>query len=847
MLNNNNKKIINKIVSRSFWQNKNRNIVTVIAITLTTVLFTAIFTMGGGMMETVQSQNIRKYGGDGHALFNLIDDDIFNKIKQHDLINKIAYSAMVADGIRNADLEKWPVEMWYMDNNSIEFAGYKLKGKMPEAENEIIMDSQTAEVIGIDLKIGNKFTLQYEVKDEAVTKEFILSGYWITDSLSESGRIVVSEEYWNHNKASLLVYDSDTVYYSGNVSAYIMFSNNFHLDEKVDQVVQDLGYQTQDKEAKNYIIARLNPAYQSMNIWDDPSIILSFMVFLLLIIFTGYLIIYNIFQISVIQDIQFYGQIKTIGATSKQINAIIVRSAFLLTCIGIPIGLLIGYFLGGALMPYVLAATSFSADEGTSISPNILILVTSSVLTLITVFISVSKPGKMAGKVSPILALRYTEKEYVKKKSQRKTQKKTKKENIIYKMALSNLGRNKMRTILVILSMSLSLILFNTVFTISQGFDENKYISRFVDTDFLISSSSYFQSKFSIAETDLTDSFIDNVTSQASFKEGGRLYSSKPLKEYFSIDSQEVITQGNFNIDRNGLPMINLYGIEPFLLDLMDVHEGNIDLVKLKSGKYIILGLESDERGRVIENNGISVGDKLTFYRTNEETGEYEKLEYEVLAKAVVKKNSTSDRTVGLTKFYLPAEEFLEIADSAELVSFAFNVELKGIAQMEEYLNHYTGEVETLMDYDSKLKYVDAFKNMTFMFVAVGSSLSIIIGMIGVINFVNSIITSIIARYKEFAILQSIGLTGKQLCKMLCHEGLYYALGTIGFSLVFGIAFSYIIVRGIINSFWAFSYHFIIWPLFLAYPLLIILTIAIPMLAYQSIKKKSIIHRLKEN
>ena len=70
--------------------------------------------------------------------------------------------------------------------------------------------------------------------------------------------------------------------------------------------------------------------------------------------FTGYLIIYNVFQISVTNDIRFYGLLKTIGTTGRQIKALLRQQALLLSCIGIPIGLVLGWMVGGLLAPMVI-------------------------------------------------------------------------------------------------------------------------------------------------------------------------------------------------------------------------------------------------------------------------------------------------------------------------------------------------------------------------------------------------------------------------------------------------------------------------------------------------------------
>ncbi|MFR7960630.1 MAG: hypothetical protein ACLU6P_09495 [Roseburia intestinalis] len=72
-----------KLSSRYFKAGKSRNIIAIIAIALTTILFTTIFTLGSGLMDTVHDQNIRKQGGDGQAVLNYINDDAFDDIKDN--------------------------------------------------------------------------------------------------------------------------------------------------------------------------------------------------------------------------------------------------------------------------------------------------------------------------------------------------------------------------------------------------------------------------------------------------------------------------------------------------------------------------------------------------------------------------------------------------------------------------------------------------------------------------------------------------------------------------------------------------------------------------------------------
>lgn len=218
-----------------------------------------------------------------------------------------------------------------------------------------------------------------------------------------------------------------------------------------------------------------------------------------------------------------------------------------------------------------------------------------------------------------------------------------------------------------------------------------------------------------------------------------------------------------------------------------------------------------------------------------------------VMAKVLINENTDTIRSTGFAKFYMPTDVFLPLCEQPHLVSFPFNVVDGMEADMEEFLSSYVEDIEPSMNYDSKQTYINSFNDLTSLIITIGGALSIIIGLIGITNFVNSVLTSIITRRKELAMLQSIGMTGKQLKKMLSFEGLYYAAGTVVTSIVFGSLVSVIIVRAISNSIWFFTYKFVIFPMFVIYPFLIALTVIIPAIIYRKIAKTSIIERLHQN
>ena len=101
---NNNRPVIRKLSNRYFKSNKSRNIIAIIAIALTAILFTTIFTLGSGLADTVQEQNIRKAGGDGQVVLSYISDDVYNAIAANSLIDKIAYTKAVSYRLKNEGL-----------------------------------------------------------------------------------------------------------------------------------------------------------------------------------------------------------------------------------------------------------------------------------------------------------------------------------------------------------------------------------------------------------------------------------------------------------------------------------------------------------------------------------------------------------------------------------------------------------------------------------------------------------------------------------------------------------------------------------------------------------------------
>ena len=165
---------------------------------------------------------------------------------------------------------------------------------------------------------------------------------------------------------------------------------------------------------------------------------------------------------------------------------------------------------------------------------------------------------------------------------------------------------------------------------------------------------------------------------------------------------------------------------------------------------------------------------------------------------------------------------------------------------MENFLIDYTKNQNPDLNYESKATYAAEFDGFRNMFLMLGGALSFIVGLVGILNFFNAILTGILTRRREFAMLQSIGMTGKQLKTMLVCEGLIYALGSIVLSLLLTVLAGPLLSRVLEGMFWFYSYHLTVTPILFLLPVFVLLGTALPLFSYRGVAKQTIVERLRE-
>lgn len=877
-----NRKCIRNLSAKSLWAARKRNVIAVLAIALTTLLFTSLFTVALSLNSSYETYSFRQIGGYSHGTFKEVDEEQVAAISTHPKV-KEAGVRKIAGICTEGAFVKTPAEISYMDSNNVKWSYCSpTTGREAQSGKEVAMDTRALQMLGITPELGAEVELTFMAGDKLQesdmrTDTFILTGFWEYDEIMPVHYINVSEEYADQVAAEAVAKGQEPF----RVDLNVMLSSSLDIRGTMEQIETDLGYQWEDRSQDNCVRIGVNWGYTSAQLGSklDMETVVAIAAFVILVIFTGYLIIYNIFQISVTGDIRFYGLLKTIGVTPRQLRRMIRQQAMLLCIIGIPAGMLAGYGVGAVLTPYVLTQTTFGASTST-ISTSPIIFAGAALFSLVTVAISCSRPGRMAAKVSPVEATKYTEVTHTKKK-RRNTRGAR-----VYQMAFANLGRNRKKTILVVISLSLSVVLLTILYAFVGGFDMEKYLASKTCADFIVGRPEYFRYNGDIVDAAFDSSVVEEIKANTKVSLEGSAYSPDVYRPICWISeelwkeqmggrfSEEELNESLKNkFRKNGLVSATalIEGLDEGLLEKVEVVEGDLAPLLAPDSNAIAISVDVDDYGNVYGDDYPEIGSTLPvtyveeFYNVDSRTGEpadentpeeyiqgllgkSHDVEYIVCALVKVPYSmsyrfSTMDGHQGI----LPVERLR--ADSAMDVHRMFYLfdtpDAQAEAEAESYLADLTADSYDIM-YESKQTVREEFAGFQRMFLMLGGLLCFIIGFVGVLNFFNAIMTGILSRRREFAVLQSIGMTRGQLKAMLVWEGLFYVLGAEASALILALVMGPLAGGMMENMFWFFTYQFTITPVLLAAPVFALLGLLIPLLLYGSTAKASVVERLRE-
>lgn len=837
---------------RMFRASRGRNLVAVLAILLTTMMFTTLFTLSQSMSQNLIEMTFRQTGYNAEASMRGLSEEQADLIANHPDVEELGRS-IVLGLAENRELSGRSVEIrWANDPYAQHSYALPTTGHLPQAADEIALDTLTLDRLGIPHELGAPVTLEWR-KDssdpdaETIRADFTLCGFWEGNQSSYSSMAWVSRVYADKMTGGVLSADPNQIF--GLYMVQVNLYSDQNIEETMERVLADTGL----SELEYSVNLAYSPEMGAVAAQENLPMYLG----MGLVFIAGYLIIYNIFQISVTADVQFYGKLKTLGTTTRQLKKLIYNQANRLCIVGIPVGLILGWLLGTVLVPVLMGSM-----EGTAVvSASPMIFIGSALFAWATVLISCLRPARLAGKISPIEALRMSDAD----SGSKKKVKRHRGSASLSSMAWDNLWRNKKRTVTVICSLTLGLVLLSGFYAKNAAFDMEKYLADLTIADFTLSDSSSedYLNGYDPHGTTLTGELVSAAESQQGLEAVGHQYSAQidwqmdeaTLQNVDAFYTEERLAdwesydpagaQALRDALSSGVASATLYGLDGIPLDTITQQqyllEGSFDAETFASGDYILAVGPSVEPGEsypvlptspvgsVVELNGRSYTVMAIVYPLNPVT-------------QLAPQQGENGKFA--LSFILPTAVFREQWPDHTLRQLFLNTYDSHIESMQAFLDEYMASTNPGLPVTSRQAMAEQYQAQTRSSAVMGNAVSVVIALVGVLNFINSMVTAIVSRRREFAVMQSVGMTKKQLCRMLVNEGLYYAGLTLLFSYLISAFAVGVVIRAMVEGGFT-TFRFTLLPLVACTPVLIFFAVLIPYLCFRNLEKHSIVERLR--
>lgn len=832
---NNNKEAIKRITKRSLKTNKTRNTFAVLAIILTTFMISSVFSIGVSFVKNYNTMNLRIQGTTADISLSNPTNEQVKKLKSLYLFNSIGKEINIGKVyLDSLAKNKTKIAIKYIDKENFEKqltpCISDIKGNYPKQENEVMMSKKALEFLGIsNAKIGDKIKVPCKVDSNIVNKDFILSGYYTDYAVMEdTGKILVSKSFVDANKLNL----QD----NGNL---VMDVGSKYKSSASDILNKEIKLNNNQKFSYNYDISQ-----------DSLDTLLAtvamVLIIVLFIVLSGYLLIYNVLYIGVNKDINFYGLLKTIGTSPKQIKRIVKGQALRLSLIGIPIGMILGSVVSFIIVPITMS-TMFAGSDATAMPKNVsfnpLIFILAALFSLLTVMISCKKPAKIASNISPIEALRYTGS--ASKKSKKDNRKSTN-GGKLYKMAWYNVFREKKRAFVVFLSLFMGVITFLSVNTFLSSISVENYINKYVKNDFTIQNTDGVDDK-------IDDNFINEIKNikgveniniskgsnlQIDMNDDVILPALKSIYKRFGTSDAELNKYLENIKNDPSLLSASVVGVDDNLIDrLNDELKNKIDVKSFKEGKLALV--DSWYYDADIYKN---ISGNLTIRSTKNNTSSTFNTTMIDDSEQLLPPGLPAP--LGVPTIYISNEALEKIDKNANTNLLYINIDKKYETSINSKLKEMSNKRG--LYFESRSESTEDFNKSQMVMNILGGGIGVILIFIGILNFINIMITGVNSRLKELAVLESIGMTKKQIKKMLTFEGLYYALITIGFILTIGMAIIYGVSELTKNIADYATFVFPTLPLISLIIVIFIVCLITPSLVFKISSKQSIIERIRE-
>ncbi len=879
--------ILNKLTIKHLKMNKKRTIVTIIGIILSTALMVGIGTIASSFRELILKEVIKNSGAHHVEIkdYSYLD---YKYIKNNAKIK----NATLEYGLGYSRLEKGENEykpyLYIKEVNDyyLEKVVTLKEGRLPKNSNEILISSHIATNGKVNYHIGDKITLDigsrhYQEEEEFLTQDDAYFGdEKLQIELTKEYTIVgiierpFDEGYTAPGYTVITPIDEKDLDYNSKVVSKITYKKVKDAHLLTNELTQALGFSEEDGYKKinyNEGILAFNGAssYQNINnmIGGLVSIVLA------LVSIGCIIVIYNSFAISVMERKKQFGLFSSIGATSRQLKKTVFFEAFLVSIVGIPIGLISG-ILGIDIVLKItnhLLPNYFGFPLEISLYPILIII--PILFMMITIFVSAYLPARKAAKISPIEAIRLNDDIKMPKHGIKSRPIFAKILGIEAEIARKNMKRNKKKYRITILSLFISIVLFLSFSSILQlgmkgttTFVEHKnydIIVRFYnpsgDSGLINAMEEYKKIYESILKLD----GIDNYT----LSEIDTLFRVKTKDDIFSKAYFDYLKD-------EGLEYDNTYGLaDMFFISLDDTSYQEY----LKKANLSYQDFNTDEIKPIIINKMVN----RDYEKQKVKEFKYIKNDVSKITLELFKLNHDTDldKDISLAKFDAVVSdvepEMLSISISTAkyaIISNQMLQKLRTYVDLDKGEVYYSNGLDIMIqakEHDKVYKNIDdllpedlsrqdifAYASDITANMQMQKNGILVIGMflygfialvtlIGVTSVFNTINTSMALRRREFAILRSTGLTPKGFNKMLFYESILYGLKALIYGIPVAIGVMYLIYR---NIYGVVEFEFMVpkREMIITIVSVFLLTFITMMYAANKIKKENILDAIRE-
>ena len=555
------------------------------------------------------------------------------------------------------------------------------------------------------------------------------------------------------------------------------------------------------------------------------------------IVLCGYLLIYNVFYISVSNDVRFYGQLRTIGTTSTQIGKIISRQAMKIACFGIIAGLLGSFALSNFVIPMALR-TLTEANTGIIVAQRLIIYIGAAFFSLVKVLLSIRKPIKIAKRISPITALHY-QNEVTELKANLKS-----KHFSASGMAWRNIQRTKKKSVLAALSIFLGITACLVVTLFIQSMSTDNFIDSAMENDIELTNQTLVLGYRGEQEQLFDENFINELTSIEGVGNISLQREQTIIPEYSEVMFYSYILD-KYQSQGMEAPGADYYEQYPnrFYTQLV-----NINAEKLKD--YIVEnGMDYEEFYN--GDYGLLVTDKPELFRFQcAQIRDFEAVAGGDILELPIGGFLPSSYYGGLSTdapyIFVSDAGMEQISPDAYISQLGIDVNSANEKQVVSAVRELCNQ-EGSISLTSKAELSEGLHSAKIALYTLGGGVAFVLAFIGIINFANIMFTNIEARKHELSVMESIGMTKKQCRRMLQMEGFWYAIISLALSLTVGnvlLLLAFQAFKGIVE-YAAFSYP--IWMMIALAAILLAFCWFIPLLFVNRMMKKTTIERLRRN